>query len=150
MHKPAGHSRAPLARAAATTCPGPVAPGAGRSKPGDCGPGFEARRAGPAWGAPGRHRPRKPTHAQARQAQETVQFRCNQPCWLDIRTADSGKRVFYKLLKGSTANFAVGSGLDVFSGRADLVKVRINDGAEEPLLSGGVVGSRVIRPSGPP
>jgi hypothetical protein len=91
-----------------------------------------------------------PPAASPVQAQETVQFRCNQPCWLDIRTADSGKRVFSKLLKGSTANFAVGSGLDVFSGRADLVKVRINDGAEEPLLSGRVVGGRVIRPSGPP
>jgi hypothetical protein len=79
---------------------------------------------------------------------ETVQFRCAEPCWLDIRRADNGKRVFYKLLKG-TANFAVGSGLDVFSGRADLVKVRINDGPEQPLLPGKVVGSRVIRPAKP-
>jgi|688.fasta_scaffold409710_1 hypothetical protein len=86
------------------------------------------------------------SQVEAAQGPNTVQFRCDEPCWLDIREANSGKRVFYKLLKG-TANFAVGSGLDVFSGRADLVKVRINNGAEEPLLSGRVVGSRVIRPS---
>jgi hypothetical protein len=86
---------------------------------------------------------------RAAQTPETVQFRCAEPCWLDIRTADSGKRVFYKLLKG-TANFAVGTGLDVFSGRADLLKVRINEGEEQPFLPGQVVGSRVIRPSTAP
>lgn len=89
------------------------------------------------------------SQGRAAQAPETVQFRCAEPCWLDIRTADSGKRVFYKLLKG-TANFAVGTGLDVFSGRADLVKVRINEGEEQPFLPGQVVGSRVIRPSTAP
>lgn len=95
--------------------------------------------------SPGQLDPAPPA-ASPVQPQETVQFRCAEPCWLDIRTADSGKRVFSKLLKG-TANIAVGTGLDVFSGRADLVKVRVNDGAEEPLLSGRVVGGRVIRPS---
>ena len=90
-----------------------------------------------------------PPAASPVQPQETVQFRCAEPCWLDIRTADSGKRVFYKLLKG-TANFAVGTGLDVFSGRADLLKVRINEGEEQPFLPGQVVGSRVIRPSTAP
>jgi hypothetical protein len=89
------------------------------------------------------------SQGRAAQAPETVQFRCAEPCWLDIRTADSGKRVFYKLLKG-TANFAVGTGLDVFSGRADLLKVRINEGEEQPFLPGQVVGSRVIRPSTAP
>lgn len=82
----------------------------------------------------------------ASQAADSVQFRCAEPCWLDIREADSGEIVFFKLLKG-TANFAVGRGLDVFSGRADLVKVRINAGPEEALLPGRIVGSRVIRPS---
>lgn len=86
------------------------------------------------------------SQVEAAQAPNTVQFRCDEPCWLDIREADSGKTVFFKLLKG-TANFGVGTGLDVFSGRADLVKVRINAGAEEPLLPGRVVGRRVIRPS---
>jgi hypothetical protein len=79
-------------------------------------------------------------------AQESVQFSCAEPCWLDIREAEGGKTVFYKLLKG-TANFALGSGLDVFSGRADLVKVRINNGPEQLLLTDRIVGSRVIRPS---
>lgn len=84
--------------------------------------------------------------AAARQAGETLEFRCDEPCWLDIREAESRRPVFAKLHKG-TALFAMGSGLDVFSGRADLVKVRINDGAEQPLLPGAVVGSRVFRPS---
>lgn len=83
---------------------------------------------------------------EAGQAGETVQFRCNEPCWLDIREAESRKPVFANLHQG-TAQFAVGRGLDVFSGRADLVKVQINNGAEEPFLPSGVVGSRVFRPS---
>jgi hypothetical protein len=107
----------------------------------------------PAAQSPGLAEPQPRAAASAGQAEEeeekeTLQFRCAEPCWLDIRRADNGKRVFYKLLKG-TANFAVGSGLDVFSGRADLVKVRINDGPEQPLLPGKVVGSRVIRPAKP-
>jgi hypothetical protein len=99
--------------------------------------------------SPGRPNPAQPAASpEPVQAQETLQLSCRQPCWLDIRTVDSGKRVYYSLLKG-TANLAMGSGLDVFSGRADLVKVRINDGPEQPLLSGRVVGSRVIRPAKP-
>lgn len=82
------------------------------------------------------------------QAQETVRLSCVQPCWLDIRAVDSGKRVYYSLLKG-TSNLPLGSGLDIFSGRADLVKVRINNGPERPLLTGRVVGSRVILPAKP-
>jgi hypothetical protein len=83
------------------------------------------------------------------QAQDTVTFRCDQPCWLDIREANNGQKVFSKLLKG-TANFGLGAGLNVYSGRADLVKMRINKGAEEPFLPGRVVGSRVIRPTTSP
>jgi hypothetical protein len=92
-------------------------------------------------------RPEQSSSAQPRpaRAQQTLQLRCDQPCWLDVRTANSGKRVFYKLLNG-TANLALGSGLDVFSGRADLVKMRVNDGQEQPFLPGRVVGSRVILP----
>lgn len=107
----------------------------------------EASRPEPSGAASSAAAPSRPAGARSAdaRAQQTLQLRCDQPCWLDVRTANTGQQVYYKLLKG-TVNLPLGSGLDVFSGRADLVKLRINDGPEQPFLPGRVVGGRVIAP----
>jgi len=76
---------------------------------------------------------------------DTLQLRCEIPCWLEVREMKTGKVLFYKTLKGSTT-LPIGAGLEVFSGRGDVMKIRINDGEEAPF-SNRTVGKRTFMPT---
>lgn len=88
--------------------------------------------------------PRQPPPPPQTQPQ-TLQLRCAQPCWLEARDVKTGRRVYYNTLKGSTT-LPIGSGLEVFSGRADVLKIRINDGPEQ-RFSTIMVGKRTFMPT---
>ena len=79
------------------------------------------------------------------QRPQTLQLRCAQPCWLEARDVKTGRRVYYNTLKGSTT-LPIGSGLEVFSGRADVLKIRINAGPEQ-RFSTIMVGKRTFMPT---
>lgn len=76
---------------------------------------------------------------------ETLQLSCAQPCWLEARDVQTGRRLYYKNLKGSTT-LPIGSGLEVFSGRGDVLKIRINDGPEQ-RFSSIMVAKRTFMPT---
>jgi hypothetical protein len=94
--------------------------------------------------AAGKTNAAKGTGAPARPA-GTLHLSCAQPCWLDVRAMDTGKQVVYKTLSGSLS-LPIGAGLDVFSGRADVLKVRLNDGPEKPFSTSTIVGRRRFLP----
>jgi hypothetical protein len=65
-------------------------------------------------------------------ATNTLHLRCAEPCWLDERAMHSGRQMAYRMLKGEIS-LPVGAGLDVFSAWADLLKVRLSNGVEQPF-----------------
>lgn len=77
----------------------------------------------------------------------TLHLRCDQPCWLDVRELPGNKPLVAKNLRGNLS-LPIGTGLDVFTGRGDLLKVRINDGPETQF-STRIVGKREFLPSSP-
>lgn len=89
--------------------------------------------------------PATPRQPQPQPQPQTLQLRCAQPCWLEARDLKTGRRVYYNTLKGSTT-LPIGSGLEVFSGRADVLKIRINDGPEQ-RFSTIMVGKRTFMPA---
>ena len=69
---------------------------------------------------------------------DTLHLRCDQPCWLDVRDIPSNRVLVSRNLKGRLS-LQIGTGLDVFTARGDLLKIRINDGPEtrfSKLLAG--------------
>lgn len=77
-------------------------------------------------------------------ARDILRLRCVQPCWLEVTELNSGKQLFFSMFKGSTS-FPIGAGLEVFTGRGDQLKIRINDGQETPF-STRRVGKRTFLP----
>ncbi len=77
----------------------------------------------------------------------TLYLRCDQPCWLDVHELPGNKPLVAKNLKGNLS-LPIGTGLDVFTGRGDLLKVRINDGPETQF-STRMVGKREFLPPSP-
>lgn len=75
---------------------------------------------------------------------DTLHLRCAQPCWLDVREVRSNRILISRNLKGSLS-VPIGKGLDVFTARGDLLKIRINDGPET-RFSSRVVGKRQFLP----
>jgi hypothetical protein len=70
---------------------------------------------------------------------------CPGVCWVEVRRVADGKVVYGNLLKGSV-QFPIGNGLKVSSGRSDILKLRINDGAPFLLNKRQMVSSRLIKP----
>jgi predicted nucleic acid-binding Zn-ribbon protein len=70
---------------------------------------------------------------------------CPGVCWVEVRRVADGKMVYDNLLKGSV-QFAIGNGLKVSSGRSDILKLRINDGAPFLLNEREMLSSRLIKP----
>ena len=54
-----------------------------------------------------------------------------------------GSTIYASMLKGSV-EFPIGEGLNVSSGRADILKLKINDGAPFVLNAREMISSRLI------
>ena len=63
---------------------------------------------------------------------DTLHLRCDKPCWLDVREIPGNRVLVSKNLKGRLS-LQIGTGLDVFTARGDLLKIRINNGPETPF-----------------
>ena len=75
---------------------------------------------------------------------DTLHLRCDQPCWLDVRDIPSNRVLVSRNLKGRLS-LQIGTGLDVFTARGDLLKIRINDGPET-RFSKRLAGKRTFLP----
>ena len=75
---------------------------------------------------------------------DTLHISCIKPCWLDIREVDTKKILVYKNFSGNLS-LPIGRGLDVFTGRGDLLKIKINEGPET-TFSKQLVAERLILP----
>jgi hypothetical protein len=76
----------------------------------------------------------------------TLHLRCAPSCWLDVRAMDFGNQVAHQMPKGDLS-LPIGAGLGVFSGRADLLMVRLNHGPDQPFSTPGMVGRRRFLPA---
>jgi len=98
--------------------------------------------------ATAQHSPLKPVDAGTKPPspvrKDTLHLRCDQSCWLDVRDIPSNRVLVSKNLKGKLS-LQIGSGLDVFTARGDLLKIRINDGPESPF-SKRLAGNRTFLP----
>jgi hypothetical protein len=75
---------------------------------------------------------------------DTLHLRCDQPCWLDVRDIPSNRVLVSRNLKGRLS-LQIGTGLDVFTARGYLLKIRINDGPET-RFSKRLAGKRTFLP----
>ena len=75
---------------------------------------------------------------------DSLHLRCDQPCWLDVREIPGNRVLVSKNLKGKLS-LQIGTGLDVFTARGDLLKIRINNGPETPF-SKRLAGKRTFLP----
>jgi len=75
---------------------------------------------------------------------DTLHLRCDQPCWLDVRDIPSNRVLVSRNLKGRLS-LQIGTGLDVFTARGNLLKIRINDGPET-RFSKQLTGKRIFLP----
>ena len=78
-------------------------------------------------------------------AKARLSITCPGVCWVEVRRVADGKMLYDNLLKGSV-QFAIGNGLNVSSGRSDILKLRINDGAPFLLNEREMLSSRLIKP----
>ena len=84
-----------------------------------------------------------PAAASAGQQDDTLHLRCEQPCWLKARDLGSGGTLVEKTMSGSIS-LPLGRGLEVFTGRGDLMLVRLNDGPETRFSRSPVVQRRFL------
>ena len=78
---------------------------------------------------------------------DTLHLRCQQPCWLEVKELRSNRKLVYKTIVGSIS-LPLANGLQVFTGRGDMLRVRINDGSEA-RFSANAVAQRYFFPSAP-
>lgn len=77
--------------------------------------------------------------------QNRLKLFCPQECWVEVNDGQSGRSLYTGMLKGP-ASFPLGKGLLVASGRADILKVRVNDGPVGVLDAKRQLSDRLILP----
>ncbi len=78
-------------------------------------------------------------------AQDKLKIYCPADCWVEVRSVVDGKTLYDGVLKGSV-QFPIGKGLNVSSGRSDILKLKINDGAPFVLNTRQMLSSRLVKP----
>jgi hypothetical protein len=76
-------------------------------------------------------------------AQDTLKIDCPDVCWVEVNRVVDGNTIYANMLKGSV-EFPIGKGLKVSSGRSDILKLTINDGAPFVLNAREMISSRLI------
>lgn len=76
---------------------------------------------------------------------DTLRLRCDQPCWIDVREMGSKRVLVSRNLRG-TLTLPLNTGLDVFTGRGDLLMIQINNNPETRFSTGTVVRRLVLPP----
>jgi predicted nucleic acid-binding Zn-ribbon protein len=77
-------------------------------------------------------------------AQDKLKIYCPDVCWVEVKRVVDGNTIYASMLKGSV-EFPIGKGLQVSSGRSDLLKLKINDGAPFVLNAREMISSRLIK-----
>jgi hypothetical protein len=75
---------------------------------------------------------------------DTLNLRCDQLCWLDVRDIPGNRVLVSKNHKGRLS-LQIGTGLDVFTARGDRLKIRTNNGPETSF-SKPLAGKRTFLP----
>jgi hypothetical protein len=76
-------------------------------------------------------------------AQDKLKIECPDVCWVEVNRVDDGNTIYASMLRGSV-EFPIGEGLKVSSGRADILMLKINDGAPFVLNAREMISSRLI------
>jgi hypothetical protein len=77
-------------------------------------------------------------------AQDKLKIDCPDVCWVEVNRVVDGNTIYASMLKGSV-EFPIGKGLQVSSGRSDILKLKINDGAPFALDAREMISSRLIK-----
>lgn len=77
-------------------------------------------------------------------AQDKLKIDCPDVCWVEVNRVVDGNTIYASMLKGSV-EFPIGKGLQVSSGRSDILMLKINDGAPFALNAGEMISSRLIK-----
>jgi hypothetical protein len=77
-------------------------------------------------------------------AQDKLKIDCPDVCWVEVNRVVDGNTIYASMLKGSV-EFPIGKGLQVSSGRADILMLKINDGAPFALNAREMISSRLIK-----
>jgi hypothetical protein len=77
-------------------------------------------------------------------AQAKLKIDCPDVCWVEVNRVVDGNTIYASMLKGSV-EFPIGKGLQVSSGRADILMLKINDGAPFVLNAREMISSRLIK-----
>jgi hypothetical protein len=78
-------------------------------------------------------------------AADRLKIHCPEVCWVEVRRVADGKTLYDSLLKGSV-QFPIGKGLNVSSGRSDILKLRVNNNAPFVLNPLQMLSARLIKP----
>lgn len=76
---------------------------------------------------------------------DKLKIHCPEVCWVEVRRVADGKMLYDSLLKGSV-QFPIGKGLNVSSGRSDILKLKINNNAPFVLNPQQMLSARLIKP----
>jgi hypothetical protein len=78
-------------------------------------------------------------------AQDKLKIYCPDVCWVEVNRVVDGKTIYTGMLKGSV-EFPIGRGLKVYSGRSDILKLKINNTVPFVLNAREMISSRLIKP----
>ena len=78
-------------------------------------------------------------------AADRLKIHCPEVCWVEVRRVADGKTLYDSLLKGSV-QFPIGKGLNVSSGRSDILKLKINNNAPFVLNPQQMLSAKLIKP----
>jgi predicted nucleic acid-binding Zn-ribbon protein len=77
-------------------------------------------------------------------AQDKLKIDCPDVCWVEVNRVVDGNTIYASMLKGSV-EFPIGKGLQVSSGRSDILMLKINDAAPFALNAREMISSRLIK-----
>jgi hypothetical protein len=77
-------------------------------------------------------------------AEDKLKIDCPDVCWVEVNRVVDGNTIYASMLRGSV-EFPIGKGLQVSSGRADILMLKINDGAPFALNAREMISSRLIK-----
>lgn len=83
--------------------------------------------------------------AVATSRKDLLKLFCADPCWVEVSDSRDFHTLYQGMLKGP-ATFPLAMGLRVSSGRADILKVRVNDGPVAVLDPNHMVSTRLFLP----
>jgi uncharacterized coiled-coil protein SlyX len=78
-------------------------------------------------------------------AADRLKIHCPEVCWVEVRRVADGKTLYNSLLEGSV-QFPIGRGLNVSSGRSDILKLKINSNAPFVLDPQQMLSEKLIKP----